>query len=120
MHVYNPKEWGQLIFSISKSDTLLKSAPMIAFITVLSFAVIYIELDVFKISADSWAINLPQIHSLLSFVISLLLVFRTNTAYDRWWEGRKPWGDLVNNSRNPVLKIAGKRTRNPAFIIGME
>ena len=23
------------------------------------------------------------------FVISLLLVFRTNTAYDRWWEGRK-------------------------------
>jgi putative membrane protein len=36
----------------------------------------------------------------LGFVISLLLVFRTNTAYDRWWEGRKLWGSVVNDSRN--------------------
>ena len=28
-------------------------------------------------------------HSLIGIVIGLLLVFRTNTAYDRWWEGRK-------------------------------
>lgn len=80
---------------------------MIAFVTVFSFGVVYIELHVFKISADSWVRNLPQMHSLLSFVISLLLVFRTNTAYDRWWEGRKQWGELVNNSRNLALKIAG-------------
>jgi putative membrane protein len=39
-------------------------------------------------------------------VISLLLVFRTNTAYDRWWEGRKLWGALVNNSRNFAIKLA--------------
>lgn len=45
-------------------------------------------------------------HTLLGFVISLLLVFRTNTAYDRWWEGRKAWGALVNNSRNLAMKIA--------------
>ena len=44
-------------------------------------------------------------HSLLGFVISMLLVFRTNTAYDRWWEGRKMWGELVNNSRNLMLKL---------------
>lgn len=44
-------------------------------------------------------------HSLLGFVISMLLVFRTNTAYDRWWEGRRMWGDLVNNSRNLMMKI---------------
>ena len=37
---------------------------------------------------------------LLGFAISMLLVFRTNTAYDRWWEGRKLWGALVNTSRN--------------------
>jgi putative membrane protein len=43
---------------------------------------------------------------LLGFAISMLLVFRTNTAYDRWWEGRKLWGSLVNNSRNLALKIA--------------
>jgi putative membrane protein len=35
-----------------------------------------------------------------SIVLGLLLVFRTNTAYDRFWEGRKCWGTLVNNIRN--------------------
>lgn len=44
-------------------------------------------------------------HTLLSFVLSMLLVFRTNTAYDRWWEGRKLWGALVNNSRNLAIKL---------------
>jgi len=44
-------------------------------------------------------------HTLLCFVISMLLVFRTNTAYDRWWEGRKLWGSLVNNSRNLAMKL---------------
>lgn len=44
-------------------------------------------------------------HTMLTFVISMLLVFRTNTAYERWWEGRKLWGALVNNSRNLALKL---------------
>jgi ion channel-forming bestrophin family protein len=35
-----------------------------------------------------------------SIVLGLLLVFRTNTAYERFWEGRKAWGSLVNNIRN--------------------
>ena len=47
-----------------------------------------------------------QVYSLIGFVLSLLLVFRTNTAYDRWWEGRKKWGELVNNSRNLAIKIS--------------
>jgi len=38
-------------------------------------------------------------------VVGLLLVFRTNTAYDRWWEGRKVLGALVNTSRNLALKL---------------
>jgi putative membrane protein len=45
------------------------------------------------------------LHSLLGFVISLLLAFRTNTAYERWWEGRKAWGTLVNHSRNLALYL---------------
>jgi len=44
-------------------------------------------------------------HTLLGFAISMLLVFRTNTAYDRWWEGRKLWGALVNNSRNLAIRL---------------
>lgn len=35
-----------------------------------------------------------------SIVIGLLLVFRTNTAYERFWEGRKAWGTLINTVRN--------------------
>jgi len=63
--------------------------------------VAYIELEVWSISHQ----NLTSLHSLLGFVLSLLLVFRTNTAYERWWEGRKQWGELVNNTRNLAMKI---------------
>ena len=38
--------------------------------------------------------------------LSILMVLRTNTAYDRWWEGRKLWGGLVNHCRNLALKIS--------------
>lgn len=38
-------------------------------------------------------------------VLGLLLVFRTNSSYDRWWEGRRLWGGIVNQSRN--LGIGG-------------
>jgi putative membrane protein len=38
-------------------------------------------------------------------VMGLLLVFRTNSAYERWWEGRKLWGQLTNESRNLCLKV---------------
>ncbi|MCE9603459.1 MAG: hypothetical protein K8U03_00995 [Planctomycetia bacterium] len=48
----------------------------------------------------------PAFHTLLGLILGLLLVFRTNTAYDRWWEGRKLWGQLVNETRNFAVKIA--------------
>jgi len=44
-------------------------------------------------------------HSLLGIVLGLFLVFRTNSAYDRWWEGRKLWGSMVNNTRTLAIKI---------------
>jgi ion channel-forming bestrophin family protein len=47
----------------------------------------------------------PTFHTLLGALLGLLLVFRTNTAYDRWWEGRKLWGQLVNECRNFAVKI---------------
>jgi ion channel-forming bestrophin family protein len=46
-----------------------------------------------------------QFHGFLGLVLGLLLVFRTNTSYDRWWEGRKLWGQLVNDSRNLAIKV---------------
>ncbi len=41
-----------------------------------------------------------EAHILIGPSLSLLLVFRTNSSYDRFWEGRKLWGTLVNTSRN--------------------
>lgn len=60
------------------------------------------------------------VHSLLGFVISMLLVFRTNTAYDRWWEGRRLWGGFVNHSRSFSMKLksfAGKKETEKARIL---
>jgi ion channel-forming bestrophin family protein len=49
--------------------------------------------------------SLTLFHQISGFVISLVLVFRINTGYDRWWEGRKLWGSLVNNTRNLAIKL---------------
>lgn len=47
------------------------------------------------------SVSLPTFSSIVpSVVLGLLLVFRTNTAYERFWEGRKLWGELVNTVRN--------------------
>lgn len=37
---------------------------------------------------------------MVTFAVSLLLVFRTNSSYSRWWEGRIIWGQVVNFARN--------------------
>ncbi|MGI0488334.1 bestrophin family protein [Pantanalinema rosaneae CENA516] len=51
-------------------------------------------------------VALPVLASLIpNIVLGLLLVFRTNTAYDRFWEGRKCWGGIVNTSRNLARQI---------------
>jgi putative membrane protein len=69
-------------------------------------AIGYVEVEFLGISQKNYISNITIMHGMLGFVISLLLVFRTNTAYDRWWEGRRLWGSLVNNSRNLALKLA--------------
>ncbi len=44
--------------------------------------------------------------ALLGTSITLLLAFNINQSYDRWWEARKVWGAVVNDSRSLVLQIA--------------
>jgi len=38
-------------------------------------------------------------------VLGFLISFRNNTAYDRWWEARKLWGQLINDVRNLCIKV---------------
>ncbi|MDD1550730.1 hypothetical protein FO611_04280 [Riemerella anatipestifer] len=46
-----------------------------------------------------------QIGSVFGLAIAFFLGFRMNSAYDRWWEARKIFGELTNNSRSFVAKI---------------
>jgi ion channel-forming bestrophin family protein len=51
-------------------------------------------------------VNIPALASVVSnVVLGLMLVFRTNTAYERFWEGRKLWGSVTNASRNLARHI---------------
>ncbi len=102
---YNPRDWFLIIFKFHKADTFRKLLPLIIALCLYALLITWLETEIWKLSEKSHVKNLSLIHTSLGMVISLLLVFRTNTAYERWWEGRKVWGGLVNSSRNLALKI---------------
>lgn len=76
---------------------------MVGFISVYSvfvYGVLYF--------LDFEAYTLPMtILSILGTAISLLLGFRTNAAYNRWWEARQVWGAIVNDSRTLIRQANG-------------
>jgi putative membrane protein len=55
-----------------------------------------------------------HIETALSFAMALLLAFRINRAYERWWEARTLWGTLVNVSRNLAVKVRNLLELDPA------
>ncbi|HEX8268572.1 MAG TPA: bestrophin family ion channel [Flavobacterium sp.] len=103
---YNTKDWFTFIFRFHKADTFRKLLPIMFAIGVYAGLIGYLEVVYWHLSEDSYVKNITIMHGMLGFVISLLLVFRTNTAYDRWWEGRRLWGGLVNSSRNLAIKLS--------------
>jgi ion channel-forming bestrophin family protein len=94
--------WFRAVPSFFTTKTLKVMALSCLLVGVYTFAIIVIEREVlhwdFKPS--------PTIFSLMGLVLGLLLVFRTNTAYDRWWEGRRLLGQLNNQSRNLAIKLS--------------
>lgn len=106
MTSYNPKDWFSFIFHLSKADTFRQLIPVMFFIGLYCAGIAYLEIEYWELPEDSHVKNISVMHGMLGFVISLLLAYRTNTAYDRWWEGRRMWGNLVNNSRNLALKLS--------------
>lgn len=105
MKVYNPKDWFHTIKHLLKSHHSKKIFPILILVSAFSWGVAYLELEYLKLSDKSWIKNITTVHNLLGFVLSLILVFRTNTAYDRWWEARKQWGALTNLSRTLSIKL---------------
>jgi putative membrane protein len=88
MVVTSNVNWGRMFRQISTPLALIAGISIVA-------ALINANEHPFK------AIAIPDITiSLLGAALGILLGFRTNSAYDRWWEARKLWGMLVNSSRS--------------------
>jgi putative membrane protein len=105
MITYNPRTWFKFLLTFHKEDTFRRLMPMLIAISVYSFIVACVEFLWLHISDDKYAKNISMLHNLLGFVLSLLLVFRTNSAYDRWWEGSILWNQLTSTSRNLAMKL---------------
>ncbi len=95
------KTWVESISEFHKTPVFGQVA--LVLVPYSAYATVVYLLDRFFLG--EWLAIRPNLHALLGTVLGLLLVFRTNTAYDRWWEGRKLWGQLVNDSRNLAIKI---------------
>ena len=98
---YNPKSWASLIFDVYSRYVFKSLLPLISFVGIFSTAYVAIVVDIAQLQYESTI----QFHSIIGVMLGLFLVFRINTAYDRWWEGRKLWGKLVNDTRNLAIKF---------------
>lgn len=97
MIVYKSKDWLPAIWHFHTGPTakgLVKRVALVGlYVTVITIAELnYIDLRI-KDTPSSFL-------QAMGILLSLLLIFRTNTAYDRFYEGRIAWGTLVNNCRN--------------------
>jgi putative membrane protein len=104
MVYYNPKQWMSLIFHAYSKRVLTLLLPAMAFMAVYSAVLCYVLLYHFDLNHAHFQPTVAM-HQLLGVVLGLFLVFRTNTAYDRWWEGRRLWGGMVNSTRTFAMKI---------------
>ena len=63
---------------------------------------IYFVFERYVPHSTNW---LSYFQSVFGIILGLLLVFRSNRAYERWWEARTLWGQLVNATRNFAIKV---------------
>jgi len=101
---YNPKSWASLITHAYSKQVMRTLTPTLIVLGVFSLLCCYFMITVWELHESEFKPT-TSMHSLLGIVLGLFLVFRTNSAYDRWWEGRRLWGGLVNSTRNFAMKI---------------
>ncbi len=90
---------------------LNKRIPLSYILNKVKYDLVYVllaSLFVLFITARYQAL-LPEmpltIPAFIGTAISILLSFKLNQSYDRWWEARKIWGSIVNDSRSLVLQL---------------
>lgn len=107
MIVRDRRAWFNQLFQIH-GTSLSVSWKRILVATAIAIAVTAAELRY-----EIFSINLtPLPFTLIGLALSIFLGFRNNTSYDRFWEGRKLWGQMVNVSRSftrQLLTLVGPR-----------
>jgi len=92
------RDWFKVLFRL-KGSVIPAVLPRVVICS--AFALLIAALHV-----TGLRVSLPVLGGLVpSIVLGLLLVFRTNTAYERFWEGRILWGTVVNTVRNLARQI---------------
>lgn len=109
---YNSKRWYEPIRHFSSSYVIRRTMRMCAgmalyAIVIATFDHLFKNYEAFKpFDLQIMFIDM-SVFSLLGVFLSLMMVFRTNSAYDRWWEGRKQWGALINHTRGLAVLFNG-------------
>lgn len=97
---YDPKGWMRVTFSVQGSVLPRVMTRMVAIAAIAAVAwLLFDNVPPFKDFIKGFK---PLGHTLIGVALGLLIVFRNNCSYDRYWEGRKLWGGIVNTSRNLV------------------
>ena len=92
--------WFSLLFRI-QGTIFLQIKYRILSVVLLSVIVSYVH-EIHFVEETFFSVT-P--FSLIGLALSIFLGFRNNTSYDRFWEGRKLWGGLINNSRTTARRI---------------
>lgn len=91
------EEWWKAIWYFHTGKTARSLLKAVAIVTLYVTIIAITELRFYDLKLKYTPTEFLQAMGIL---LSLLLIFRTNTAYDRFYEGRRSWGELVNASRN--------------------
>lgn len=87
--------------NIPPSYILQKIKLEVVYVLVIGLLVNYL-MDKFNNFIPEMPIGIP---AFIGTAISVILSFKINQSYDRWWEARKIWGSIVNESRSFVLQL---------------
>jgi ion channel-forming bestrophin family protein len=102
MIIYDTKNWSttllKIYLSFNKAYTTRVLFKYIFYLMIYTTVVVVIDLEILE-GERHFKID-PLFFSTLGFILSLMLVFRLNTSYNKWWEGRQAWGTLINQSRS--------------------
>jgi ion channel-forming bestrophin family protein len=95
---YDPHDWRSHLCDIQGS--MIREI-IGRVLTCVLWAFLVVAIEEYFLVPRRLSLAIPETaHSLVGVALGLLLVFRTNASYDRFWEGRKQWGSIVNESRN--------------------